>query len=142
MTNEGVAYWLKQEGIPPKMNLKDGADSSKRTDRERTRSPDRRGRYDDDSRSPSRDRYRSRRRERSPANGHYNGRDSRGPARSYQDRQDEKPTMAQSVGRNSKQENRVYVGNLPYDVKWHSLKDFMKEGMFPSPSSHLTTISS
>lgn len=30
---------------------------------------------------------------------------------------------------NSQQDRRVYVGNLSYDVKWHHLKDHMREGM-------------
>lgn len=29
---------------------------------------------------------------------------------------------------NSQQDRRVYVGNLSYDVKWHHLKDFMRQG--------------
>lgn len=28
----------------------------------------------------------------------------------------------------SQQDRRVYVGNLSYDVKWHHLKDFMRQG--------------
>lgn len=28
----------------------------------------------------------------------------------------------------SDQARRVYVGNLSYDVKWHHLKDFMRQG--------------
>lgn len=34
----------------------------------------------------------------------------------------------------SSQDRRVYVGNLAYDVKWHHLKDFMREG------KHLLTL--
>jgi hypothetical protein len=102
--------------------------------RSRSRSPTRRDRDrydDDDSRSRSRDRYRSSRRERSPANGHYDDRGSRGapPVRSFEERQQHKAEMVSHVRDQSKQERRVYVGNLPYDVKWHSLKDFMKEGL-------------
>lgn len=37
---------------------------------------------------------------------------------------------------NSQQDRRVYVGNLSYDVKWHHLKDFMREGMYSSTSLH------
>lgn len=33
-----------------------------------------------------------------------------------------------SVRDNSQQDRRVYVGNLSYDVKWHHLKDFMRQG--------------
>ncbi len=35
----------------------------------------------------------------------------------------------------SQQERRVYVGNLSYDVKWHHLKDFMRQGGFPAGES-------
>lgn len=34
----------------------------------------------------------------------------------------------QNVRDSSQQDRRVYVGNLSYDVKWHHLKDFMREG--------------
>ena len=34
-----------------------------------------------------------------------------------------------SVRESSQQDRRVYVGNLSYDVKWHHLKDFMRQGM-------------
>lgn len=34
----------------------------------------------------------------------------------------------QNVRESSQQERRVYVGNLAYDVKWHHLKDFMRQG--------------
>jgi hypothetical protein len=39
-----------------------------------------------------------------------------------------------SVRESSQQERRVYVGNLSYDVKWHHLKDFMRQGtpLFPN----------
>jgi RNA recognition motif-containing protein len=33
-----------------------------------------------------------------------------------------------NVRENSQQDRRVYVGNLSYDVKWHHLKDFMRQG--------------
>ncbi len=33
-----------------------------------------------------------------------------------------------SLRDNSQQDRRVYVGNLSYDVKWHHLKDFMRQG--------------
>ena len=33
---------------------------------------------------------------------------------------------------NSQQDRRVYVGNLSYDVKWHHLKDFMRQGSSPA----------
>jgi RNA recognition motif-containing protein len=34
----------------------------------------------------------------------------------------------QTVRDSSQQDRRVYVGNLSYDVKWHHLKDFMRQG--------------
>ena len=34
----------------------------------------------------------------------------------------------QSLRESSQQDRRVYVGNLSYDVKWHHLKDFMRQG--------------
>lgn len=37
--------------------------------------------------------------------------------------------MMQSIRDSSQQDRRVYVGNLSYDVKWHHLKDFMRQGM-------------
>ena len=116
--------------------------------RSRSRSPHRRSRHYEDrdrSRSPSRDRSRRDRRERSPANGHYDsGRysssyDNRAPAsaRSFEDRAQHKEQMMQSVRESSQQDRRVYVGNLSYDVKWHHLKDFMRKGTFhkQTPSS-------
>ncbi|KAF3010774.1 hypothetical protein E8E13_007738 [Curvularia kusanoi] len=35
--------------------------------------------------------------------------------------------MMQSIRDSSQQDRRVYVGNLSYDVKWHHLKDFMRQ---------------
>ena len=37
-----------------------------------------------------------------------------------------------NVRENSQQDRRVYVGNLSYDVKWHHLKDFMRQGQWCS----------
>ena len=105
----------------------------------RSRSPDRHERYRGRSRSPDRDRdreYRSSRRERSPVNGHH---DSGGYGSSYdrharppphQDRSVNKEQMMSSIRESSQQDRRVYVGNLAYDVKWHHLKDFMRQGKF------------
>jgi hypothetical protein len=73
------------------------------------------------SRSPTRDRDTSNYREqRSPAA--YDRRPSRSeqPSGNMEDRQ------------NSQQDRRVYVGNLSYDVKWHHLKDHMRDGMLNS----------
>ncbi|KAJ4164125.1 hypothetical protein LMH87_005810 [Akanthomyces muscarius] len=36
-------------------------------------------------------------------------------------------TMMSNVRESSQQDRRVYVGNLSYDVKWHHLKDFMRQ---------------
>ncbi|KAK9600151.1 g-strand binding protein [Aspergillus fumigatus] len=115
--------------------------------RERSRSPRRRSRsprrsrrsYSPRSRSRSRDDYRrSDRRSRSPMStaqgatgGHsgsgYGGRSSYPPSRSFEERSVAKEQMMQSVRESSQQDRRVYVGNLSYDVKWHHLKDFMRQ---------------
>lgn len=50
------------------------------------------------------------------------------PPRSFEDRAVAKEQMMQSVRESSQQDRRVYVGNLAYDVKWHHLKDFMRQG--------------
>ena len=42
----------------------------------------------------------------------------------------------QSIRDSSQQDRRVYVGNLSYDVKWHHLKDFMRQGMVASQLSN------
>ena len=41
----------------------------------------------------------------------------------------------QSLRDTSQQDRRVYVGNLSYDVKWHHLKDFMRQGEHLLPST-------
>ncbi len=51
-----------------------------------------------------------------------------GPPRSFEDRAAAKEQMMQNVRESSQQDRRVYVGNLAYDVKWHHLKDFMRQG--------------
>jgi hypothetical protein len=119
------------------------ADTSQR---ERTRSPPRRGRSRSPgrsgrrrsysrSRSPSRDdtRRSNRRSSRSPMTG--TGAPSGGsqggygaPQRSYEERQAAREQMMSTVRESSQQDRRVYVGNLSYDVKWHHLKDFMRQG--------------
>jgi RNA recognition motif-containing protein len=85
------------------------------------------------SRSPTRDRDNNTYREqRSPANNY--DRSDRRPSRS------EQPAGNMEDRQNSQQDRRVYVGNLSYDVKWHHLKDHMREGtQNPSPSYSLTT---
>ncbi|KMU88091.1 hypothetical protein CIHG_05859 [Coccidioides immitis H538.4] len=116
--------------------------------RERSRSPRRRSRsprrsrrsYSPRSRSRSREDYRRNdRRSRSPMSGAagtsggypgsgYGGRSGGPPTRSYEDRAFAKEQMMQAVRESSQQDRRVYVGNLSYDVKWHHLKDFMRQG--------------
>jgi RNA recognition motif-containing protein len=34
----------------------------------------------------------------------------------------------------SQKENRVYVGNLSFQVRWSDLKDFMREGKIKLPA--------
>ena len=113
-----------------------------RSPRRRSRSPrSRRRSYSPRSRSHSRnndDYRRDSRRSRSPMSGAgnasggyagsgYGGRGG-GPPRSFEDRAAAKEQMMASVRESSQQDRRVYVGNLAYDVKWHHLKDFMRQG--------------
>ena len=58
----------------------------------------------------------------------YAGRGGPPPPRSFEERAAAKEQMMQSVRDSSQQDRRVYVGNLAYDVKWHHLKDFMRQG--------------
>lgn len=62
------------------------------------------------------------------------GRGAAPPARSFEERAQAKEQMMQSVRDSSQQDRRVYVGNLSYDVKWHHLKDFMRQGGSPHSS--------
>jgi hypothetical protein len=65
------------------------------------------------------------------ASGGYSGSGHRGgvpPQRSIEERAAAKEQMMQSLRDSSQQDRRVYVGNLAYDVKWHHLKDFMRQG--------------
>jgi hypothetical protein len=117
------------------------ADPISHPQRDRSRSPRRRSRsprqprrsYSPRSRSRSREGYRrSDRRSRSPlagtsgaANSQFSG---RGGGRDSEDRFASKEQMMSNVRDNSQQDRRVYVGNLSYDVKWHHLKDFMRQG--------------
>jgi hypothetical protein len=93
-----------------------------RSPRRRSRSPRHRNRsFSPRSRSRSREGYRrSDRRSRSPVGGSGSARG--GP------RGEGKEQMMANVRENSQQDRRVYVGNLSYDVKWHHLKDFMRQG--------------
>ena len=56
------------------------------------------------------------------------------PARSFEERAQAKEQMMASVRESSQQDRRVYVGNLSYDVKWHHLKDFMRQGIKDFPA--------
>ncbi|CAI7670160.1 unnamed protein product [Penicillium crustosum] len=112
--------------------------------RRSSRSPPRRTRrsYSPRSRSRSRgerDEYRRpERRSRSPlstsgaaagppgSGSPFGGRSGYPPAR-FEDRTVAKENMMQTVRDSSQQDRRVYVGNLSYDVKWHHLKDFMRQ---------------
>jgi RNA recognition motif-containing protein len=47
------------------------------------------------------------------------------PARPYEEH---RPFTMNNIRETSQQDRRVYVGNLSYDVKWHHLKDFMRQG--------------
>ncbi|KAJ2983992.1 hypothetical protein NQ176_g309 [Zarea fungicola] len=49
------------------------------------------------------------------------------PQRSFEDRAAAREQMMSNVRDSSQQDRRVYVGNLSYDVKWHHLKDFMRQ---------------
>ena len=51
------------------------------------------------------------------------------PVRTFEERAQAKEQMMASIKESSQQDRRVYVGNLSYDVKWHHLKDFMRQGM-------------
>jgi RNA recognition motif-containing protein len=85
------------------------------------------------SRSPTRDR---------DNNSSY--RDQRSPATNNYDRSDRRPSRSEQPNmedrQNSQQDRRVYVGNLSYDVKWHHLKDHMREGMANSPAQSTASL--
>jgi len=49
------------------------------------------------------------------------------PQRSFEERAAAKEQMMSNIRDSSQQDRRVYVGNLSYDVKWHHLKDFMRQ---------------
>lgn len=50
------------------------------------------------------------------------------PQRTYEERAAAREQMMNNIRETSQQDRRVYVGNLSYDVKWHHLKDFMRQG--------------
>ncbi|RCI11524.1 hypothetical protein L249_7488 [Ophiocordyceps polyrhachis-furcata BCC 54312] len=107
-----------------------------RSPRRRSRSPGRQPRrrsYSPRSRSNSRDDYR-RGRDRSPMTGSGAPGGGTGASfgsqpshRSYEERAVAREQMMNNIRETSQQDRRVYVGNLSYDVKWHHLKDFMRQ---------------
>ncbi|KAG9103278.1 hypothetical protein FRC06_011515 [Ceratobasidium sp. 370] len=126
-------------------------DRDRERDRDRDRRDDRRRSdyHDDDrrrrrdrSRSRSRSRSRDRRRSNSPGGVRGSRRRrsrSRDRDRGDRDRGDRfarslggpinaDPEEAAEMSKNSKKENRVYVGNLSYDVKYGDLMEFMRGG--------------
>ncbi|KAK3322115.1 hypothetical protein B0H66DRAFT_601590 [Apodospora peruviana] len=50
-----------------------------------------------------------------------------GAPRSFEDRAAHREQVMNNIRESSQQDRRVYVGNLSYDVKWHHLKDFMRQ---------------
>lgn len=60
-----------------------------------------------------------------PASGYSGGQP---PQRSFEERAAAREQMMSNIRETSQQDRRVYVGNLSYDVKWHHLKDFMRQG--------------
>lgn len=78
--------------------------------------------------------YNNDRRSRSPSSREQrNYRDDRSPADGYADRKPSRSHHTEGAmddRQNTQQDRRVYVGNLAYDVKWHHLKDHMREGAF------------
>lgn len=108
-----------------------------RSPRRRSRGPGRQSRrrsYSPHSRSNSREHYR-RGRDRSPMTGTGTPGGASGtaftdqaPHRSYEERAAAREQMMSNIRETSQQDRRVYVGNLSYDVKWHHLKDFMRQG--------------
>ena len=87
--------------------------------RRRRRSPSVRRRRRSRTRSLSRSRTRSRSRERKPADTF---------ARSLGGPMNADHEEAVEFAKISKRENRVYVGNLSYDVKYRDLMEFMRGG--------------
>ena len=63
-----------------------------------------------------------------PSGGSSTGYGGQQPNRSYEERAQARESMMNNIRESSQQDRRVYVGNLSYDVKWHHLKDFMRQG--------------
>ncbi|KAF3352192.1 hypothetical protein VdG1_00673 [Verticillium dahliae VDG1] len=62
-----------------------------------------------------------------PAGGSTGGYGGPPQHRSYEERAVAREQMMSNIRDSSQQDRRVYVGNLSYDVKWHHLKDFMRQ---------------
>ncbi|KAG0144833.1 hypothetical protein CROQUDRAFT_672156 [Cronartium quercuum f. sp. fusiforme G11] len=104
-----------------------------RRSRSRSRSPRRSHRSKSRSRSP-RDRHdrHERRSSRSPPRREHGGSvgfssHGRGPPDDTARRAMNRELAAAEASKRSVKENRVYVGNLAFSVKWSDLKDFMRE---------------
>lgn len=124
---------LSQPARPADMSQRERSRSPRRRSRSPGRQPRRRS-YSPRSRSNSRDDYR-RNRDRSPmtgtgapGGGSSAGFSGQAPHRSYEERAAAREQMMNNIRETSQQDRRVYVGNLSYDVKWHHLKDFMRQG--------------
>ncbi|KAK9898698.1 RNA-binding domain-containing protein [Cystobasidium minutum MCA 4210] len=100
-------------------------------DRRRSRSPPPRGggRYEDDGRYPhsatrggGHGGYRGGYSSRGGGRGGYRGGYSSSAA--IEPRSSNREAAAQEAIKSSKKENRVYIGNLSFSVRWHDLKDF------------------
>ncbi|KAK4056798.1 g-strand binding protein [Microbotryomycetes sp. JL221] len=121
-------------------SYRDDRDRDRDRDRERDRDRDVRDRDRDRDRDYDRDRERDRDRDdrdyrdSRDRDSRYNGgaRDARpyDPARKAASRE----YTANEAAKRSKKENRVYVGNLSYAVKWNDLKDFMREEIMMLPN--------
>ncbi|KAM0285507.1 hypothetical protein ACHAQH_001457 [Verticillium albo-atrum] len=62
-----------------------------------------------------------------PAGGSTGGYGGPPQHRSFEERAVAREQMMSNIRDSSQQDRRVYVGNLSYDVKWHHLKDFMRQ---------------
>jgi hypothetical protein len=122
---------------PPRRARRSYSPRSRSRSRDRVDRTDTRDRDRDRVEPRERDEYRRpERRSRSPLSAEgaagpsaspYGGRSGYPPAR-FEERGVAKENMMQTVRDSSQQDRRVYVGNLSYDVKWHHLKDFMRQG--------------
>ena len=130
--------WFLPNPLPfrPKVQRTGAAASNTRRARESTRGITLTHMLQPEYRERDRDHTRgSRDRSRSPVDRERSYRDRDDRERSngaYNDRNDRTNTRTDGAmddrQQNSQQDRRVYVGNLAYDVKWHHLKDYMREG--------------